>query len=203
MSHISRAIIVDDEESARDVLENLLNRFCPSVKVINKYANLLDAVSGIKELQPDVVFLDIEMPNYSGHEILDFFDDISFEIVFATAYNHYAVKAFEVSAVDYLLKPIDIERLKEAVDKVQHKVKSKNISKQYEVLKESLLSDRVKNLIVSDKGEQHIIAAEDIYAIKAQESYSCLYTEKGKYLVSKNLKHFEGLLNENENFFRK
>ena len=113
-----RAILVDDEESARDVLENLLKRFCPEVELLAKCTNVEQAVASIRELQPDLVFLDIEMPNYAGYEIVKFFPEINFELIFVTAYDKYAIRAFEVSAVDYLLKPIDIDRLKNAVSRV-------------------------------------------------------------------------------------
>jgi two-component system LytT family response regulator len=110
--HKIKAIIVDDEESARDVLQNLLLLFCPNVEVVAKCENVLKAVDAINKEQPDLVFLDIEMPNYAGYEIVNFFDKINFEIIFVTAYDQYAVRAFEVAAIDYLLKPIDIDRLK-------------------------------------------------------------------------------------------
>ncbi len=197
-----RAILVDDEESARDVLENLLRRFCPSIEILEKCNDLPKAVQKINELKPDLVFLDIEMPNYAGHEILNFFDDINFEIIFVTAYDSYAIKAFEVAAADYLLKPVDIERLKEAVCKVQKKIESKTISKHYEVLKESLVSNQIKNLVISERGDQVIIPVDQIIAIEAQESYSNIHTPDKVYVASKNLKHFEGVLEHNKNFFR-
>ena len=121
-----RTIIVDDEQSAQDVLENLLDRYCPSVQLLDKCSNVEEAVASIEKNQPDIVFLDIEMPNYAGYELVSFFETVNFDIIFITAYDHYAIKAFEVSAVDYLLKPVDIERLKSAVDKVQEKKDRKN-----------------------------------------------------------------------------
>ena len=122
MSNTIQAIIVDDEQSARDILTNLLARFCPQVEVLGAYSNVPAAAAAIKELKPQLAFLDIEMPNYSGFEIVDFFHEVNFEMVFVTAYDQHAIKAFEVSAVDYLLKPIDIERLQSAVEKVQKRV---------------------------------------------------------------------------------
>ena len=116
-----KAILVDDEESARDVLENLLRRFCPEIDLLDKCNNVEQAVESIKQHKPNLVFLDIEMPNYAGYELVDFFTEIDFEIIFVTAYDQYAIKAFEVSAVDYLLKPIEIERLKESVSRVSPK----------------------------------------------------------------------------------
>ncbi len=196
------AIIVDDEQSARDILVNLLGRFCPNVKVLGTYSNVPDAVEAIKVLKPQVAFLDIEMPNYSGFEIVDFFQEVEFEMVFITAYDKYAIKAFEVSAVDYLLKPIEIERLQLAVEKVEKRVgQSRELN--HKILAESLKSDTVSKIAVSVKGYQTIVEVTDIVAIEASESYSNIRMKDGTiHLVSKNLKHFENLLADNSNFFR-
>lgn len=196
------AIIVDDEQSARDILVNLLARFCPSVEVLGNYSNVPDAVEAIKELKPQVAFLDIEMPNYSGFEIVDFFQEVDFEMVFITAYDQYAIKAFEVSAVDYLLKPIEIERLQQAVEKLEKRVgQSRDLN--HKLLAESLKTDKVSKIAVSVKGYQTIIVVNEIVAIEASESYSNIRLTDGTvHLVSKNLKHFENLLADNSNFFR-
>jgi len=195
------AILVDDEESARDVLSNLLIRFCPSITLLEKYSNIESAVKGIEKHKPDVVFLDIEMPNYAGYEIVNFFEEIDFEIIFVTAYDKYAVKAFEISAIDYLLKPIEIDRLKKSVEKLQDKVliKDKN---QFKLLEQTLKSNVITSIIITDKGYQTKIDLDTVIAFEAKESYCCIHTESKKYVASKNLKHFEGVLSENKNFFR-
>jgi two-component system LytT family response regulator len=197
-----RAILVDDEEGARDVLQNLLLRFCPNVELVAKCENVLQAVEAIKQEKPDLVFLDIEMPQYAGYEIVDFFDEVNFEIIFVTAYDQYAIRAFEISATDYLLKPVDIERLKAAISKVE---KQRNLLQQTErlsILKGSLESKTLNNLVVSDKGQQHVIPLEKIIAIEAQESYCILHTVDKQYIASKNLKHFETVLDSIPRFFR-
>ncbi|MDO9000437.1 LytTR family DNA-binding domain-containing protein [Sediminibacterium sp.] len=196
------AIIVDDEERALDVLSNLLHSFCPNVEIISKFNNLKDAVEVIKSKKPDLVFLDIEMPNYSGYEIVNFFDKINFEIIFVTAYDQYAIKAFECSAVDYLLKPVEIPRLKSAIDKVGERLLDKKQIANYSVLLDSLKSKNINNIVVTDKGNQCIVPTSEIIAIEAQEAYSIIHTNFKKYTVSKNLKHFEKLLIDNKNFFR-
>jgi len=109
-----KAIIVDDESSARELLQELIKSYCPEIDIVASFKNLETAVDHIRMDKPDIVFLDVEMPQYSGYEILDFFDQIDFNIIFVTAYDKYAIKAFEVSALDYLLKPVEIERLKSA-----------------------------------------------------------------------------------------
>ncbi|TND02076.1 MAG: response regulator of the LytR/AlgR family [Bacteroidetes bacterium] len=197
-----RTILVDDEERALDVLSNLLGSFCPQVELLAKYSNVEAAVEGIRSLRPGLVFLDIEMPNYAGYEIVRFFDKIDFEIIFVTAYDSYAVKAFEVAAVDYLLKPVDIGRLKAAVVKSASRIRNQELVNKYEVLIESLESNKVKNIVVAEKGSQHVLAVDQIIAVEARESYSCIHTNHKKYLASKNLKHFENLFRDNRNFFR-
>ena len=198
-----RTIIVDDEESARDILSNLLKRFCPEVDVLDKCQDVLSAVESIKEHSPDLVFLDIEMPNYAGYELPSFFDTIDFEIIFATAYEQYALKAFELAAVDYLLKPIEIARLQEAVQKVASKVQYKVAQENYLALMNSMRSKELQKIAVPYQDGQKLLNIDTIVAIEAQEAYSCIYTEDNqRYTVSKNLKQFESLLSDISLFFR-
>ena len=113
-----KAIIVDDEAKSRSTLVNMLNAYCPNVKIVAEAFDVLSAVKEINIHQPDIVFLDIEMPNYSGFKLVECFNEIDFDIVFTTAYEQYAIKAFKVSAAGYLLKPIDIGELVEIVSRV-------------------------------------------------------------------------------------
>ena len=126
-----KAVIVDDEQSARDNLQYLIGKYCDTITVVGEANKVTVAVDTIKDTKPDIVFLDIEMPQKNGFELFDYFDTPNFHVIFVTAYNHYAVKAFEVSAVDYLLKPIDVERLKEAEQKV---LKQTQRNQNFEVL---------------------------------------------------------------------
>ena len=197
-----KALIVDDEESARNVLSNLITRYCPQLEIVATCSNVVDAVDAIKTHQPEVVFLDIEMPNYAGYEIVSFFEEINFEIIFVTAYDKYAIKAFEISAVDYLLKPVEIDRLKDSVQKLSSKVELKNNQESYKALTENLKTEGISKLVVRNNQRQVIINTSDIVAIEAQEAYSCIYTTNEKHLMSNNLKHFENILSENINFFR-
>jgi len=195
-------IIVDDEESARDVLSNLVTRFCPQLKIIATCCDVVQAVKTIKKMQPQVVFLDIEMPNYAGYELVSFFEEVNFEIIFVTAYDQYAIKAFEISAVDYLLKPVEIDRLKSAVEKLTTKIELNQTESNYKALTQNLKSDKLSKLVIKQNGSHIITDTKDIIAIEAQEAYSCIHTSTGSYLMSKNLKHFEKTLDHNNNFFR-
>ncbi len=198
-----KAIIVDDEERARNVLSNLLFKHFPQVKILDKCSNVVEAVEAIKKQQPRVVFLDIEMPNYTGYEIVKFFDDINFEIIFITAYNKYAIKAFEVSALDYLLKPIDIPRLKEAIKKLEEKIDLTNQQAKYKLLTEALKTRSVQQIYISEAGSNVIIDIDDIIAIEAEGAYSNIYCKnESSFFVSKNLRHYEKILDENTSFFR-
>jgi len=197
-----KAIIVDDEASARNIISSLLTKNCPDIEVVAQCSDLQSAVDQIEKFNPHLVFLDIEMPNYAGYEITSFFDNIDFEIIFITAYDHYAVKAFEVSALDYLLKPVDINRLKESVNRFVDKEKSRDLAKNYEVFMESVNEEAIQKLIVPVNGGQKVLDIQDIVAIEANESYSLIHEADKQYLYSKNLKHFENLLDQNKNFVR-
>ena len=115
-----RALIVDDEAKARSVLKELLAEFGTTIEVVAMADDIPSAVKAIHQHKPEVVFLDIEMPGYNGFQLLEFFDKINFKIVFTTAYSEYAVQAFEISAVDYLLKPIQISQLERTIGKLQN-----------------------------------------------------------------------------------
>lgn len=196
------AILVDDEESARDVLENLLKRFCPDVELLGKYSTVEQAVEAIHIFNLKLVFLDIEMPNYAGYEIVNFFEEINFDIIFVSAYDKYAIRAFEVSAVDYLLKPIDIDRLKQAVQKSAELIKIKNSAQRFQLLKSTLQEKKISSIMISEKSFQYAVDLDAIIAFEAEESYTYVHTTDKKYIVSKNLKHFETILDQNDDFFR-
>ncbi len=197
-----RAIIIDDEQSACDILSQLILRFCPQVEVVAVENTVEAGVAEIERLHPDVVFLDIQMPKYAGFEIVNFFPTINFELIFVTAYDNYAVKAFELSAVDYLLKPIEIDKLTLSIDRLITRLDQQFIRSNYESLIENLTQKELKRLVIPDNGNQKIIELSHIVGIEASESYSIIHTETQHHMVSKNLKHFERLLTDSPYFFR-
>lgn len=198
-----KAILVDDEEAARNVLEQLLNRNCPSIEVVEKCHNVPSAVEQINLHQPDVVFLDVQMPNYAGYEIVNFFEEINFEIIFVTAYDQYAIKAFELSAIDYLVKPINRQRLIEAVEKLATKVEEKSSLEKYKILEQSMNESKIDKIVISELGNQRVIKLEDIIAIEAGGAYSTIHLQSNKpVIISKNLKQFEAMLPEDAQFVR-
>ena len=201
--NVIKAIIVDDEQRARNVLSNLIKRCDLDIDILAQCSCLEDAVAKIKELQPDVVFLDVQMPNYAGYEIANFFEEMNFDIIFVTAFDEYAIKAFELSAIDYLVKPIDRKRLIEAVDKLQNKIEKQKKIEDYQILLNSIKEKEFKQIILPELGNRRIIAIHTIIAIEADGSYSKIYTTENKSVTtSKNLKYFENLLPEDTTFFR-
>jgi two-component system LytT family response regulator len=200
---IIKAIIVDDEADARDVLETLIFLSKQPIEIIAKCSNLKDAIVKIKEQKPDVVFLDIEMPEFAGYEIVNFFDEINFEIVFVTAFDEYALKAFELSAIDYLVKPIKRVRLNNTLIRIIEQRDKRNAIIEYQVLLDSLQSKKTEKIIIPEIGGNRVLILEDIICIQGQGSYSTIYLKnKGKVTVSKNLKFFDKILYEGSIFFR-
>ena len=198
-----KAILIDDEQSARNVLTNLLERTSATIDILATCENVLEGVEQIKALQPDVVFLDVQMPNYAGYEIVNFFDKIDFEIIFVTAYDHYAIKAFELNAIDYLVKPIDRKKLAFSVEKLEKKLNQENKLVDYQILLETIKDKNYKKIVLPEVGNRRIIDLDHIIAIEADGAYSKIYLKNEKVITSsKNLKYFEGILPSEASFFR-
>lgn len=203
-----KAILVDDEASAHKTLGNLLTRFCSEVEIIGHVTSVDEAVQQIQKHQPDVVFLDIEMPGKSGFELLKAFTPVHFHIVFVTAYNQYAIKAFEVSAMDYLLKPVVVERLQEAVAKVMLQQKREDYKVRFEALKSNTGGNTFKKLAIPQRNDCAVINIEDIIAIEADGMYSTLLVSYGpaktitKYTYAKKLRYFENLFEQLPHLYR-
>ncbi len=200
------ALIIDDENKARALLNTILKECCPEITEVYEAKDLLEGVSLIKQYNPGIVFLDIEMPKYSGLKILEFVDrkDFNFEIVFTTAYSKYAIEAFQLSAVDYLLKPIHWKQVQEAVQKATI------------LLEKNQTYERLLGLshVLSNPSSYHKIALpvsdgvrflelNDIICFEADGMYTKVYILNDEdILISKPLKHFENLLRKTSTFFR-
>ena len=189
-----KAIIVEDEETSREILKNYLTKYCPTVEVLGEAANVDEALILIRNNTLDLVFLDVEMPYGNAFDLLDQVGDRSFETVFVTAYNHYAIDALNAHASFYLLKPISIDKLIEAVDYVSE-IKEKENSLQNTVLKPKLTQVAGKITIPLQNGFE-VLEVADILYCQADDNYTNIHLEKGKKLVSKTLKYFEDILTE-------
>lgn len=199
----TNAIIIDDEPRARRVLSNLLLKDNADIKVLAECNGITSAVPKIKELKPDVVFLDVQMPYYSGYEIVNFFDEIDFEIIFITAFDDYIMKAFELCAIDYLVKPIDRERLSQALKKLQFRLDEKDKLSKYETLLNTVNSKEFTQIVIPELGNRRVLNLKELIAIEADGAYSKFHLTKGKSIIaSKNLKYFEDVLPKKSGFFR-
>ncbi|MCB0736726.1 MAG: response regulator transcription factor [Bacteroidetes bacterium] len=197
-----KALIVDDEAKARRILENLLTTHCPDVEIVGMADDVPSAVKAVHQHKPDLLFLDIEMPGYTGFQLIDFFDKIEFDIIFTTAYSEYALKAFEVSAIDYLLKPIQIEQLIHAVERASLKNDAFKLEKM-EALRQNLQTGgQVAKIALPVSDGLLFVKPDEIEYLKAESSYTSIYLTNGKsLLVSKTLKEFEKLIT-NPQFMR-
>ena len=189
------AIIVEDEETSREILRNYLAKYCPNIVLKGEAANVDEALVLIRNNDLDVVFLDVEMPYGNAFDLLDKVGDRQFETIFVTAYNHYAIDALNAHASYYLLKPISIEKLIEAVDYVSE-IKTKENSLQNAILKPLQTQVAGKITIPLQNGFE-VLHMEDILYCQADDNYTQIFLKKGKRLVSKTLKYFEDSLSEN------
>jgi two-component system LytT family response regulator len=199
-----KAIIVDDEARARTLLGKMLAEFCPGVEVVADCADLPTGVKAIRKMKPDVVFLDIEMPGHSGLELLDFFDEqeITFSIIFVTAYNNYAIRAFKMSAVDYLLKPVEPGDLEQAVERLR-KRNAKDRNNTLNVLKENMKDGALEKIAVPDAQTIRFLNLSDIIYFKADNTYTdILFDDGNKLTISRTLKNIEDTLHGTADFFR-
>ena len=195
-----KAIIIDDEKRARISLQLLLAEYCPEVTLVAECENLPEGVKAIHKYQPDLVLLDIEMPGHSGLELLDFFNEseINFAIIFTTAYNEFAIQAFKLSAIDYLLKPIVPEELANAIQRLQ-----KQKEQQFRALTENINTETFEKIAIPSGNSYVLIKIADILYIKGEGSYSEVFLkDKSKHLASRNLKNFEDILGKDKRFLR-
>lgn len=193
-------VIIDDEEDSISLLRIQLKRHCEQIGAIYSFSNPIKALEEIESLSPDLVFLDIEMPELNGFQLLEKLMPITFKVVFTTAYNEFAIKAFRFSALDYLVKPIDVNDLIEAVNKAA--VKLNPSDEQLNHFQRQMNSKRVNKIAVSSLSGVVFINLDDILYIEASSNYSILVLLDGeKVIVSKTLKDVQEIL-ENRNFFR-
>lgn len=200
-----KALVVDDEKKSRESLRMLITEFCDDVEVVGTAGSIAETLEGINTFNPDVVFLDIRMRQETGFDLFKNLDEINFEVVFTTAYSEYAIKAIKFSAVDYLLKPIDIEELQLAVTKVKERIKAKEVPREkIEALLQNLKpteSSNFKLALPTAKGLMFVKLDQIIYCA-GQNNYTEFYIKgRAKIIVSKTLKEYEDMLSD-YNFFR-
>lgn len=198
-----KAIIIDDEKKAVHSLILLLNEYCPEIEIIGTAHSAADGIKEIRLYNPDLVFLDVEMPHASGFDLLESLPERKFDVIFITAYNDFAIRAFKFSAVDYILKPIDIQELIDAVKKVTDKrSKQSDVFPDYKILLENIKNPVPKKIAVPTGDSLEYIDTHNIISIEADRSYSVIsLVGKKTMMVCKNLSDFQNILDERK-FFR-
>jgi two-component system LytT family response regulator len=193
-----------DEKKAAGMLEAMLNGIDPEMAIVEKCPDLPSGVRSIKKHRPFVVFLDIELPVYSGIQLLDFFEpeEVDFRIIFTTAYDQHAVRAFEMCAIDYLLKPIQETQLRAAVTKLLNLQKS-GIPVALPILRQNFIEETNKKIVLPVANGYEILNLRDICYLKAEGSYTQIVSRNNaSVLASKNLKYFQFVLEGAGYFFR-
>lgn len=198
-----RAIIVDDEVSAVKSLQWEIDAFCPWIEVCATYLNPMEAVKGIDLVMPDCVFLDIEMPQMDGFQLLHSLKFRNFELIFTTAYDGYALQAFKENAVDYLLKPIDSDDLRIAAERVLNRKKNNRLGEQIKMIMQNMTQQGTSRKIPLSFVDKTIyVSSEDIMYCKSDGNYTEVFIRGAKKeIVSKKIKEVEALIN-NATFYR-
>lgn len=198
-----KTIIVDDEQDAVNFIRSIIDEYCPKLEVVGTAHSAREGAKLIIERGPNLVFLDVEMPHGSGFDLLAKFPEKSFDVIFITAFNHYAIKAIKFSAVDYILKPININEFITAVDKaIDKRNNPENRYESFTTLLENVRSSLPAKLAIPTSDGMEYLNTQEIIRIEADRSYSWFYLiNHRKVLVSRNLKEYQELLSE-RNFFR-
>jgi two-component system LytT family response regulator len=202
-----KAVIIDDVEKARSALKSDIKTYCPNVQIIGEADGVESGLQLINSVTPDVIFLDIRMADGSGFDLIAKIrqqGSIPFQIIFTTAYDEYAIKAFKFSAIDYLLKPVDHEDLIQAVQKINVKDVQSSLKENIELLLESMqvIKTSNKRIALNSVDKVQVVNVDDIIQCESQKNYTLFYlTNKKQVLVTRTLKEFEDML-ESDNFLR-
>lgn len=198
-------LIIDDESKARSLLSTILKEYTTQLTTLLEASTLLEGIELIKNNKIEVLFLDIEMPQHSGLELFDFIpvESVNFEIIFTTAYSEYAIKAFEFSAIDYLLKPLRPSKVKEALEKASKSLSQNQLQQRLVELKNSLSSDKFSKLALPVEDGVLFVKLNEIYVLEADGMYTQFnLSNNRRILISKPMKYFSDLL-ENKDLFYK
>ena len=198
-----RTLIIDDETHVRETLTSLLQDYCPQVKIVGEANSVASGIKAIREKSPELVLLDIKMDDGTGFDLLEHFDNITFKIIFITAYEQHALEAFKFSAVDYILKPVNPDKLADAVKRAE-KLVQQTFNTQLGALRENLApeSKKSKKIVLKTLDNIYLLNTNDIIQCEADSSYTVVETiEDEKIVVSKVLKEYDELLS-GYGFFR-
>lgn len=187
-----RTIVVDDEDLSREALVSLLNEM-DDIQIIGECNNGIEAVKKVRELKPELLFLDIKMPHINGFDVLELLGDEAPATIFVTAFDQFAIKAFDTNAFDYLLKPVNPSRLKKSIERVKsiHTPDRKQIEK---AIREYKFKQNIERILVREGSNVHVIALKDVLWLEAQDDYVAIKTKKNIFLKLDRLGKYEKLL---------
>ncbi len=194
-----RVVLIDDIKNSRVTLADDLKTYCPEVHILGEADSVKSGIELIKTAKPDIVFLDIELTDGTGFDILDGFDKVEFKIIFITGLDSYGIKAIKFSALDYLLKPVDPEELVNAIDKYKENERQHDLKANVDYLLENInsIKPKFKRIALSSASKVNMVNIDDIIRCEAQSNYTLFYLSGGEQiLVTKSLKEYENLLEE-------
>lgn len=190
-----KALVIDNEKNIRTTVMDLISAFCPQITSVVEADGVVTGLKKIHELQPDIVFTDVEMDDGTGMEMLSKLSEIKFQVIFITAHNKYAIDAFRFSAIDFLTKPINPDELAKSVHKAENNIKNKLFLEQVAVMNEKNLAKSEKKIVLKELDAIHIIKVKDLVCCEASGIYTTFFIDNNKQIVvSKNLKEYEEIL---------
>lgn len=199
---MKKVLIIDDENRTRELIANMINSFGFDVETIPEGENVQSAIAAIEKHQPDIVFLDIQMPDGTGFDVIRSIGEKNFEVIFITAHEEFAIKAIKFSALDYLLKPVDTSELKSAMEKALAALGEKKESSQFDALQKNMQPNEKRRLVLKTQESVHVVELDQIIRCEADRNYTSFFlADNKKILVSKTLKEYETLLS-GHNFLR-
>lgn len=199
---MKKIVIIDDENRTRELIARMIDSFGFDVVTIPEGENVQSGIEAIEKHQPDIVFLDIQMPDGTGFDVIRSIENKNFEVIFITAHEEFAIKAIKFSALDYLLKPVDTAELKAALEKALSTIDEKKESSQFDALQKNIQPTEKRRLVLKTQESVHVVELEQIIRCEADRNYTSFFLKDGKkILVSKTLKEYETLLSAH-NFLR-
>ena len=197
-----KVLIIDDENRTRQLIANMIDSFGFDVETIPEGQNVESGIEAINKYKPDIVFLDIQMPDGTGFDVLRSIEDKDFAVIFITAHEEFAIKAIKFSALDYLLKPVDPTELESALKKAIQAIQDDSENTQFEALQKNINPNEKRRLVLKTQESVHVVDLDDIIRCEADRNYTSFFLKSGKkILVSKTLKEYETLLS-GHNFLR-
>jgi two-component system, LytTR family, response regulator len=192
-----RALVVDNEPPIREALIRLIDAFCPEIESVDTADSVKTGVEKLKMSQPDILFLDVELDDGTGFDILSQIPTPQFQLIFTTAHDKYAIQAFQSCALDYLLKPIDPELLQKSVERASQNIRSGDLQFQLQILMQQLSfkKETSKKIVLKDSNSTYFVKIEDIFFCQAEGTYTKFFIKNSEpILISKNLKEYETIL---------